>query len=77
MSFKPRGKAKKQTQYALYHGDKYIYGGTAEELTKYMGLKDVRLINYFASPSYRKRTEKEDTKRIIIIKVEEDENENT
>lgn len=71
MSFKGRGKAKHPTEYVLYKGDQYVYGGTAEELAKYLNV-NIETINYYASPTYKKRYIKENTKRIEIYKVEED-----
>ena len=71
MSFKPRGKAKHPNQYALYYGDKYVYGGTIEEISKYTGLS-INTIWYYASPVYHKRI-KDNDNVVIVIKVEDDE----
>ena len=55
-------------QYALYKSDKYLYGGTKQELAKYLGVK-VHTIEFYLTPAYKKRI-KENS--YYLIEVEED-----
>ena len=41
--------------YALYHGDEFIDMGTKEHLAKLLNIK-VRTIEFYLSPTYKKRT---------------------
>lgn len=41
--------------YALYRGDEHICDGTIEEIAKKQGVK-VRTIEFYKSPTYKKRT---------------------
>lgn len=62
---------KNKKQYALYKGDKYLFGGTKEELAKYLGVS-IRTISFYARPSYLKRVS--DSKNpYIVIRIEESE----
>jgi hypothetical protein len=60
---------RKQSQYALYKGDTYLYGGTREELAKFLGVK-VRTIRFYYSPTYMERI-KDKKDRYYVIKVED------
>ena len=53
--------------YALYHGDNFIDLGTKKYLAKLLGVS-TRTINYYMSPTHRKRTKNS----YIVIKIEED-----
>lgn len=54
---------------ALYKGDKYLFGGTADDLAKYLGVsKDC--IFYYKSPSYLKSIESSKN-CYYVIKVED------
>lgn len=55
--------------YALYKGDKYLYGGTKEELAKYLGVKKTT-IDFYCRPSYLKRIDNS-KERYEVIKVED------
>lgn len=54
-------------QYALYKGDKYLFGGTIKELAKYLGVKE-RTITYYKTPEYLRRIKGRDN-RYEVIKV--------
>ena len=43
-------------QYALYKGDTYLYGGTKEELAKYLRVNK-KTIDFYLRPAYKKRIE--------------------
>lgn len=53
--------------YALYHGDNFIDMGTKEYLASLLRVSK-RTIEFYMSPTYRKRT---NYRGYIIIKVEE------
>ena len=55
-------------EYALYKGDKYLFGGTIKELAKYLGVKE-QTIRFYNSPCYLRRI-KDREDRYIVIKVE-------
>lgn len=55
-------------EYALYHGDTFIDLGTKEYLAKLLKVQ-VSSINFYMSPTYRKRT---NDNGWIVIKIEED-----
>lgn len=55
-------------QYALYKGDKYLFGGTIEELAKYLGVKK-HTITFYKTPEYLKRI-KDKKNRYEVIEVE-------
>lgn len=54
--------------YALYHGDTFIDLGTREYLAKLLNVTP-KTISFYASPTYRKRT---NDNGYIVIKVEDD-----
>lgn len=54
--------------YALYHGDTFIDLGTKEYLAKLLKVK-IKTIEFYASPTYRKRT---GDRGYLVIKIEED-----
>ncbi len=54
--------------YALYHGDKFIDLGTKEYLAKILNVK-VRTIEFYLSPTYKRRT---NYQGYIVIRIEED-----
>lgn len=56
-------------QYALYKGDKYLFGGTIKELAKYLGVHE-HTITYYKTPSYLKKI-KDRKNRYEVIKVGE------
>lgn len=59
--------------YALYKGDKFIFVGTKEEIANILHVQP-RTIIFYASQSYRNRfIGREDNNRIIVIKVDQDE----
>ena len=43
----------KKRQYALYKCDEYIFGGTKEEIAKYLGVK-LNTISFYSKPAYLK-----------------------
>ena len=55
-------------EYALYKGDKYLFGGTIEELAKYLGVKP-HTIRFYSTPCYLKRIDNRKN-RYEVIKVE-------
>ncbi len=58
-------------QFALYKGDNYLYGGTKEELAKYLGVK-VHTITFYSSDTWLKRIEEKKAKvPYLVIKVED------
>lgn len=58
-----------EKQYALYKGDKYLFGGTIKELAKYLGVKE-HTINFYTTPCYKKRIKHKDN-RYEVIKVDD------
>lgn len=52
--------------YALYHGDKFIDLGTKEYLANLLGVK-VRTINFYMSPTYKRRT---NYNGYVVIKID-------
>ena len=56
-------------QYALYKGDKYIYGGTIYQLAQYLNVT-ISTIRYYLTPVYQKERMKENS--YYVIEVEED-----
>ena len=55
-------------EYALYKGDKFIDLGTKQYLANLLGV-NIRTIEFYHSPTYRKRG-KEYSNRYIVIKIE-------
>lgn len=57
-------------EYAVYKGDKFLTIGTAEELSKELGVKQ-ETIRFYATPSYHKRVaiSKNPSNRVIVIKL--------
>ena len=61
----------KKSQYALYKGDKYIFGGTKEELAKYLGVKP-HTITFYNSKTWLDKIEQRKAKDpYLVIQVEE------
>jgi len=60
-----------RTTFALYRGDEFVDVGTAEEIAKRLGCKP-DTIRFYATPSYQARLKDRD-KRLIAIRIEEDE----
>ncbi len=58
----------KKSQYALYKGDRYMFGGTKEELAIYLEVKK-KTIDFYLRPAYKKRVKNSDD-RYEVIKVE-------
>lgn len=54
--------------FALYHGDKFVDLGTKEYLAELLNVK-IGTINFYMSPTYRRRT---NDNGYIVIKIEED-----
>ena len=63
----------KNKTYALYKGDKYLCGGSKEDLATYLNVK-LRTIDFYSSPSYFERI-KNAKEPYLVIKVEDDINE--
>lgn len=59
---------KPKNEYVLYKGDTYLYGGTIEQVAKYLKVS-TKTINYYASPSYKRRKVKDDSNRYVVYKV--------
>lgn len=59
-------------EYALYRGDKYIFGGTKKQIAKQRGIS-VRTLDNYLIPSNVEKALKSN-KRYLLIEVEEDEN---
>lgn len=67
---------RKNSEYALYKGDKFIDLGTKEYLAKLLGVQE-KTILFYASPTSTKRRQtkiKKESDRYIVIKIEENEN---
>jgi hypothetical protein len=60
-----------RSTFAVYRGDEFVDVGTAEEIAKRLGCKP-GTIRFYASPSYKARLKDRD-KRLIAIRIEEDE----
>lgn len=58
-----------EKQYALYKGDKYLFGGTIKELAKYLGVKE-KTIRFYSTPCYLKRIDSS-KERYEVIRVGE------
>lgn len=58
--------ANPQKEYALYKGDKLLAMGTKKEIAKQLGVKP-STINFYAHPSYAKRTSEEKGRRLIEV----------
>ena len=56
--------------YAIYKGDEFLDLGTAEELAKKRGIGP-KSIQFMMTPTYRRRIKNQD-KRLIVIRLEED-----
>lgn len=63
---------RKLNYYALYKGDEVLTVGTKEELAKYLNVS-IRTIEFYSSPTYRKRNKKGNC--YIVIRIKEDYNE--
>jgi len=61
---------KKTIHLALYKGDNYLFGGTKEELAKYLNVKP-KTIEFYSRSSYLKRIANSKD-RYIVIKVKDD-----
>lgn len=63
------------TEYALYEGDDYIFGGTIHELAKYMKVS-IDTVRFMATPTHKKRIEnhkfKKDNRFVIRLDDEEE-----
>lgn len=62
---------RKQKEYALYKGDKFIDLGTAKELAKKLDV-DERTIQYYATPAHLKRCQKfnGNNNYLIVVKLD-------
>ena len=63
---------RKPIYYCLYKGDDVKAIGTKKELAAYLDVS-IRTIEFYASPTYRKRNKKGNC--YIVIKIEEDKDE--
>lgn len=59
---------KEKKEYAIYKGDKFIDLGTREYLAKRFGVTE-KYISFLASPTARKRGKKEDSNKLIAVKL--------
>ena len=57
--------------YALYRGAEVLTVGSRRELADYLGV-DPKTITFYMSPTYMRRCKGEN--RLIVIKLEEDDN---
>ena len=57
--------------FALYKGDRFLTLGSRKELAAYLGVR-VDTITFYSSPTYKKRA-KEDGNAIVVIRIEDDE----
>lgn len=62
---------KKKKQYALYHNDIYLYGGTLKELAEYLGVGE-RTIYFYSTNVYKKRKNNNFKNSYLVIEVEEE-----
>lgn len=62
-------KPRKNPEYALYKGDKFIEIGTAKELAEYLGVSE-RTVHFYSTPTYMKRNKEN---HYIVIKIDYDE----
>lgn len=60
---------RKPIYYALYKGDDVKTIGTKKELAEYLNV-DIRTIEFYSSPTYRKRNKKGNC--YIVIRIKED-----
>lgn len=67
---------RKIIEYAVYRGDEFITLGTAIECAEYMGWNKPKYTQFFASPTYKERV-KPDGNGLVVIKLEEDEEDET
>ena len=63
----------KRREYAAYQGDRFIDLGTAEQLATSLGITPAT-VEWRASPSGQKRALKYNMQGRIIIKIEEEDN---
>lgn len=61
---------KKETIYAIYKGDKFIFMGTKKECAEYLSVTP-RTVYFYTTPTYQKRAKTEDNDRMIVIRVED------
>lgn len=59
-----------QTDYAIYKGDTFLYIGNRRECAKFLNVKE-DTINFYTTPTYKRRIKEEYNNRIIIVKMEE------
>ena len=58
-------------QYALYHGDNYLFGGTIKQLAEYLGAKE-HTIRFMKSETYKKRRKYNFSNCYLVIEVEDE-----
>ena len=59
------------TEYAVYRGDDFLFVGTAAECANFMGWKNAKQTNWYASPTGLKRAEnKKNGEGIFVVKVD-------
>jgi hypothetical protein len=66
---------RKQCVYCVYQGETFITEGTAIECAAFMGWTSPKQTQFYASPSYMKRSKSED--RVMVFKIEEDDEDET
>lgn len=52
--------------YALYRGEKFLAIGTKKELAELLNVK-VETVSFYATPSYKKRTNQDKARRLVCI----------
>lgn len=62
---------RKPIYYALYKGDEFLTLGTKQDLANYLNVS-IRTIEFYSSPTYRKRNNKGNCYIVIRIKDGED-----
>ena len=62
--------------YALYKGDTFLYIGTLSEIAQYLGVK-YETVRFMNSSVYKKRAKDNLNNRKVLIKIEDDEDEET
>lgn len=58
-------------EYAVYRGEEYLVAGTLEECASHLNVKP-ETVYYYSTPTYQRRFVNPD-KRLISVKLEEDE----
>ena len=64
-------KTKSKKQYALYYADRYLFGGTKEELAKYLGVQE-KTIYFYTTDVWKKRRNYDFSNCYLVIEVEDE-----